>query len=642
MNNRIKTNSNKINTKFEGYKLKPFPNKSDIVRTSLASDNIQIWKSTTDQQRLSFRELQARIRQSQLIYGQPLDENRGTAFCIDEEYNVHMIIYDKSNKQTTFNPLLQLIKPISTTLPNFTEPTDTTFIEPQIPSAISINHELLLATNGSGHIELIGITENNGTMVGVILGRTVYPGAGTEGVTPVPCVLLDGRQITNKIIFVLYSRAADTTPVNTNAERKTLFNIVTMEITIPTKATPQLDDGTFQIATKVLNIQRGTEVPVYCAITASGQHCIFGSEVCYESVKINDEDAAEMNNEDVVGTTASTEVVEQNQQSRAAITKEVDVEQPYQWFQEGPDITIHFQLPSNTPKNAIVCKFLPDHLSLLIKDTRISYPYRKLWSTIRPDASVWTLDPTSSILTLNITKYDEVTRWPQFFDQDDDVLETLTPHHLSDIKEKLAKFTSTTTEDEDMATTTTKQSINPSSFIQPAQHPASMDIDEDIDSAGESITFSIYDNQSRIVVDSLHTGVYRWICDSFQSNQRYALPSVCLQMDVDGLVFNIYENVENHKIELQHVATFDAFAFVRASKRDARFIKHDSNFSFSCVIESSRNCYIYYHHDDKRVSEVQTLVDLTQGHDTEVIGAQLILDRTLMILTEDDIIVINV
>lgn len=497
--------------------------------------------------------------------------------------------------------ITQLIKPLGG-VPSFIELDSSVPIEPQLPSAISVSRELLLASNGVGDIELIGLEEKNGNILGTSLASVCYLGVGNEGISPVPCMLLAARQIKTKIILVVYSRTASKT---------TEFNIATLELDIPTEDTERLDDGLFVLLLRTLHIQTGPEVPVYCAITPLGK-CIFGSEVRYNKVKL-------VQNENDTDEEESTTPME--------IVQEMPKQDVYQWSQEGADITVQFKLPDNTPKSAINCKFVVDHLSLLVQNTSISYPFRKLWGTIQPDESLWTLEDNT--LTLCMTKIDENTRWPQLFDKDDGIMETLSIHHLSEIKDKLAKFTS---EDSNEASALVP---NPS-FVQAAQHPAATDMDEDIDEAGEPVVFSVYDHTGN-VVDEFSSGTYRWICSSFDSANT--LPSICLQMDVDGLVFTLTE--VGDKIQIQHAVTFDAFGFVQASKRDARFIHHDAQFHFTSIIESSRNAYLYYHHDDKRLEEVQTLIDLTQGHDVDIIGAQLLLENTLMILTESHLALIS-
>jgi hypothetical protein len=90
MTSPLTIDSNLLNSKFEGYKLDPFS--STVVRTPIQAE---LFKVHPSEHRVGFRDLQARIRHSQLSYGYPIDEKRATAFYIDEDYRLTAVVYDK-------------------------------------------------------------------------------------------------------------------------------------------------------------------------------------------------------------------------------------------------------------------------------------------------------------------------------------------------------------------------------------------------------------------------------------------------------------------------------------------------------------------------------------------------------------------
>ncbi|KAI7898099.1 uncharacterized protein BX663DRAFT_443818 [Cokeromyces recurvatus] len=581
MNSQFRPDPSKLNPKFESYKLSAFP-ESKLFRTSLT---LQPFRQSNDR-RIGFRDLQARIRLSSLFYGYPLDKNRGSAFFIDQNFHLYMIVFNNLTKETSIHLISELIQPIGP-IPSFTEPDSSVPLDLQLPSVIALGRDLLLVSNGVGDIELIGIEETQlGQFVGASLATVAYPGTGDEGISPVPCVLLTGQRTAATITFLVYSRA--------NAKQKTEFNIAMMEMDLP-----NTNDDTIVIHPRVLFILRGSEVPVYYSITPNGR-LVLGSETRFQRISLSEvEDQEEMMDID-----------------RKPVTSPA-----YQWSQEGPDMTVMFKLPSGTPKSSINCKFVKDHLSLLVNE-QISYPYRKLWSTIRPDDCLWTLEDDT--LTLFLTKEDERTRWPQLFDHDDGILETLTPLRLEEIKQHMNKFT----QDPNEGIPTGMAPPPPP----PSQHPAATDMDEDIDEEGHPVLFTVYSRDGQ-VKDEIENRS-NWLCSAFTSSSH--MTSVCLQSDVDGLVFSLRE--EEGKLEVQHETTLDAFAFVQASKRDARFIHHDPNGEFSAIIESNRNAYLYYHAGRAFIKK-QSLIDLTRG-EGDVLGVQLILSGTIMVLTETEVIVI--
>ncbi|KAI8142198.1 hypothetical protein BJV82DRAFT_645005 [Fennellomyces sp. T-0311] len=556
-----------LNAKFEGYKLTPLDEQERVTRVKLPNEcDLKIHKILPNH-RMGFRDLQARVRFNHLAYGFPLSNNEGCAFYVDPEYQVIRVRYSKDTKDTQFQPIVQLIQPLGN-LPNYTEPCATVPTDPQAPSLITLNDELLLSSNGAGNIELVHIDS------GAVIGSTRYEGDGTEGISPVPCVLLAARLVGDKVVMVVYSRVGS---------KATRFNIAALEMTL----VGQLS---------VLHIQRGSEVPPYCSVSKDGKLFVYGSESPYEAVA----PAQDTDMEDAPELPAESP--------------------PYQWTQDDADITAQWTLQPSTPKSDISCQINSTHISLVVRGQDVSYPFRKLWSTLNADESTWTLE-SDGTLTLFLSKQDENTRWPHLFDIDDGVLETLDPAKLAEITERLEKFT---------ATAGNEPSV---------QNPVATDMDEDIDDRGEPVRFAVY-NRDGQHVETIHSGGHEWLCGPFDSKYHKALPSACVKVDVDGQVYTLEE--DGDVIEPKHVATFDAFAFVQASKRDSRFVRYDPQYKFITIIESSRNAYIYYRHGDKRTLEAQTLVDLTRGHDIDVLGCQLVLDNVLMVLTESEVITILV
>ncbi|CAO3591748.1 unnamed protein product [Absidia cylindrospora] len=410
------------------------------------------------------------------------------------------------------------------------------------------------------------------------------------------------------------------------ASRKTAFNIATLEIDIPMTSTT--DSTSSSLTTR--HIQQGLEVPVYCTITADGERCIYGSEARYTHLKSHVEKEGDG---DIPAGVMDTDTVEERQDVSAQLAVS-----PYQWTQEGSELTIQFELPAGTPASAISCKFTHEHLVLIVRaqEVEFSFPYRKWWTSIIPDESTWTID-SDGLLSLHITKQDQRSRWPHVFEKDDGVLETVDKEKLQEIAKQLEKFTS-------------DPSVASGPFMQ--QHPAATDMDEDVDERGQPITFDVFDTTGACIQEITSAG-QEWLSNSFENPSAHHQhhyqgtlpPSIVCKMDVDGLVYSwstaTGKNQHQPPLALEHTATFDAFAFVQASKRDTRFVRHDPHLGFITIVESSRNCYIYYRHGDNRIVEKQTLVDLTQGHDVDILGVQLILDGIMMVLTESEIIMIS-
>ncbi|KAJ3049602.1 hypothetical protein HK097_009421, partial [Rhizophlyctis rosea] len=102
-------------------------------------------------------------------------------------------------------------------------------------------------------------------------------------------------------------------------------------------------------------------------------------------------------------------------------------------------------------------------------------------------------------------------------------------------------------------------------------------------------------------------------------------------------------------LELKHVASFDAFGFVQASKRDKKFVAvtPGPGYRYAVVVESVKHVYLYQRGQKGEMYAEQFVVDLTSGEAEsgsalrQVIGVQMIDEKRLVILKEEQIIVIE-
>ncbi|CAO3567366.1 unnamed protein product [Mortierella alpina] len=395
---------------------------------------------------------------------------------------------------------------------------------------------------------------------------------------------------------------------------------------------------------RVIHSIRGTDVPFYCALDPSNEGYVIGSSATFKPTAepVLDQKtkylepgsaAMELDGTDVGNANAS--------------------ESPYIWTQTDTDVTICFALPRGTTKHAILCKFSLQALQLQVNlseavDQMVRTPAldnMPLFDMVQADECFWTLEPTSGILTIQLEKKHSKTRWTQVFAEGadtDPVEETLDPSVFAEYKAALEKYTT----DQANAGPGRDSSIFPS---------IAQDAQEDIDEEGEEIKFSWIQSEEGagiIRATTIGTG-HDWIghaFPSFESNsaedQLFRMPTVCLKHDVDGLVYSIHHTPGSTPststvqqtdgvMSFVHSETFDALAFVQASKREKRFVMHDPHGRFAVIVESSRNVYIYWHTAGAKLKhERQTVVDVSKGQQVDIIGCQLIGDGVLVILME--------
>ncbi|PAA72693.1 hypothetical protein BOX15_Mlig019572g1, partial [Macrostomum lignano] len=71
-------------------------------------------------------------------------------------------------------------------------------------------------------------------------------------------------------------------------------------------------------------------------------------------------------------------------------------------------------------------------------------------------------------------------------------------------------------------------------------------------------------------------------------------PYVCLRRDVDGLLWRPDFSGGDASSIWQHVTTFHAFGYVRASKTDAKFVSCAPSFGYAAICDCYRHVYVYH------------------------------------------------
>lgn len=73
-------------------------------------------------------------------------------------------------------------------------------------------------------------------------------------------------------------------------------------------------------------------------------------------------------------------------------------------------------------------------------------------------------------------------------------------------------------------------------------------------------------------------------------------PSICLRHDVDGIMWQYTgDKIEIGTCPWDHVATFDAFGYVHASKQqNVKFTSCAPDFSYAVIVDSVRHLYLYW------------------------------------------------
>ncbi|ORX80430.1 hypothetical protein BCR32DRAFT_280561 [Anaeromyces robustus] len=204
------------------------------------------------------------------------------------------------------------------------------------------------------------------------------------------------------------------------------------------------------------------------------------------------------------------------------------------------------------------------------------------------------------------------------FKEDDNVLETVDPSELANIKERLLMFTGK--EDNGLY-----QNINSIQQI------------EECDMEKSPISF-IRVSQTGQITDINQGSGFEWLCTSFPTletpyymsmtddninqneplHEPYITNYLCLKQDVDGIILKLENN-----LEMNHCAVFNAFGFVEASKRNKKFAYISNDFRYALIVETSKLVFVYSQPSDeesKRNSASQYLIDVSNYDDSQMIN----------------------
>ncbi|KAJ3089743.1 NudC domain-containing protein 1 [Quaeritorhiza haematococci] len=438
--------------------------------------------------------------------------------------------------------------------------------------------------------------------------------------------------------------------------------------TSPLPSSPQsfASSSAVNLDTKVLTTVKGLSGPYYVAIEPNGEGFVVASEIPYEVARSRtpspSASPARTSQQEATDTSSST--------TSALTTKQgsntSDIE--YTWTQSEEDVTIHVRLPKMVLKSEVKCDFQPSSIKLRIVQAATKQSLdvfasaaggqevAQLYHPIIPSECLWTIEK-NRLLTLHLTKSTRRHRWPHVFAQDDGVLESLDPNEIAEFRDKLERFTSSSS-DELMeidsgsrsrlglgaggSSSSSSNNIadeNPFSIHQ--QSITSRTEAEDFE--GQSVTVRRFSHTGDLTHEA-RGGGHEWMCCAFEgsapssqsdSSARTGMRPVCLKLDIDGLIYALgTPSIASDSFALNHVGTFPALGFVRASKKDRRFTfvttKETGDVGgWAVIVENKRHVYLYGNGGESQQQQSssrhlyadQYIVDLDEDGDVEMVDS---------------------
>ncbi|RKP10283.1 hypothetical protein THASP1DRAFT_21976 [Thamnocephalis sphaerospora] len=513
----------------------------------------------------------------------------------------------------------------------------------QYPSVASAGPYLAVA-DGSGMLFLLRWLGDEQAPPTVIGHWTHQPEATCMAAGGQPCSVLDMASTTDGDLLLLLQDTKR--PLSSDVESGAVAPTTTFRVSLVRIPVEVSEDGA--VACELVHQVEARDPPYYAYFEPdTADAYVLGGRAAFAPVvsptaPANAEDAMQL---DVVPPTA------------AAATAESLPPAPYTWTQtDDGDLTVCYMLSAPVHTSQIRCSFTASTLTLAIEDGPADAPHaleRRFYESVLPDECLWTLE-SGRLLTLHLQKGGKAAggpiRWQHVFAEDDGVLETLDSSILVEIRDRLAKYTVDTSNSEEKTQ---------AELVTAAATGLERQLEAE-DEEGEAAVFAriLCTPAVAQVTHRAATSGQDWLAASFRervclnapsgesvvpasSMTRPSiprLPAVCLRRDVDGLVYELGAG-EQQAFHARHAATFDAFGFVQASKRDRRFITFGTRAHHVAVTELRRRTYVYQRAPTRRSAYAQQLVlDLADDY-TDILGVQAVVttaggDEGLLLLTE--------
>lgn len=243
----------------------------------------------------------------------------------------------------------------------------------------------------------------------------------------------------------------------------------------------------------------------------------------------------------------------------------------YFWQQTSEDITVTVRMPQGATKGEVRFALTPDNISLGVQGFAPLLE-GQLNEPVDPEASTWIIKDDKS-LEVTLQKRTEGPMWPELVVGDRSGEQVISDEQAALIHQRLAHLTS---DELDPNPSANKLLCNTQEL-------------EDCDMPSEqsfSLTYFDGDSLKPTHVVNLATNQYLFTVLVNPSE----MPCICLRHDVDGLVWQPRPKQPDNMLE--HIATFNALGFVKASKRE-KFASCAPDFSYASLCDCVSLAFIY-------------------------------------------------
>ncbi|XP_061163412.1 nudC domain-containing protein 1-like isoform X2 [Saccostrea echinata] len=299
-------------------------------------------------------------------------------------------------------------------------------------------------------------------------------------------------------------------------------------------------------------------------------------------------------------------------------------EPEYTWSQNSEEVTALFTLPSGLTKADVYFILSHDFIDFGIKNGNHLLK-GQLFGDIDVEGSTWKIQDQRVELTLS--KCEEQV-WSHIVVGDNRGEMTMDPAMIAQIHERLAGLTS--------------DQLNPDPEEGKEKPYNSQQLEECDVFPEESSSLMRFDGDTHKITHQTSTGSHQFLFSA--SLDKDKPPAPCLRHDVDGIMWQPENLCKETELPWQHVATFNAFGYVQASKQNRKFTLCAPDCSFAVIFDIWRHAYVYRqpapiatpvrnHKDGRQISHVAKQQVVSLECTDHIVGVQAT-SQKLYILTE--------
>jgi hypothetical protein len=340
-------------------------------------------------------------------------------------------------------------------------------------------------------------------------------------------------------------------------------------------------------ATRIRRINCYDTVPEYLAFETNGQSVFLAGPASSKFVYDSEKKIAQVKSANGL----------QKKRADEMGKAEPNAEKFYTWNQTTEEINLRIKLntqEANVNKNDVKITIKFDSIEVLYKNENLLSGH--LFSTIKPDESVWTLSTSDSASTIEVVlgkgKSEHV--WTSFLKDND----------------KFGEYKSDEPMDTNFPNEFTSDTLNKA-----AESKALFSLEQQLEECDgiidDQLMANIQNEEKYLMFRRLDGETHQETHKSFINDNKFLFEfrlspnkcsALCLRHDVDGIVWQphrVTSPAPPETVWLSHEYTFYAFGYVQASKQDSKYKSCPPDCSYVGIADSQKHVYVYKQDSNK-------------------------------------------